>query len=73
MHDKLEDGAEMVKERVDGFMERNVRVDNDEHLSAVAGKDLPTLIDSSNVHNTNQVRAKMHPSQERTMSGVNDD
>ena len=70
MHDKLEDGAEMIKERVDGFMERNVRIDHDEHLSAAEGRDLPTLVDSSNKHNTNQVRAKMHPSQERTMNGV---
>jgi len=66
MHDKLEDGAEAIKDRVDGFMERNVRTEGDgEHLSAADRKDLPTLIDSSHEHNVDQVRAKMHPSQER--------
>ena len=73
IHDKLEDGAEAIKERVDGFMERNVRVDHDEHLSAANRRDIPTLVDSSNIHNTNQVRAKMHPSAERSMSGVDQD
>ena len=73
LHDKVEDAAEVVKEHVDGFMERNVRVDNDEHLSAAKGVDLPTLIDASNTHNTDRVRGRMHPSAERTLSGVDQD
>ena len=70
MHDKLEDGIEVVKDKVDGFMEAHVRTDDDHHLSAAKSEDLPTLIDSGNYHNTSQVRAKMHPSQERTVSGA---
>ena len=65
MHDKVEDGAEAIKDKVDGFLERNVRTESDEHLSAADGRDLPTLIDSSHEHNVEQVRRKMHPSQER--------
>jgi len=72
MHKKLEDGAEGIKEKVDGFMDRNVRTDDTHHLSAAHPKDLPTLVDTSNEHNVTQVRAKMHPSVERAGNSVDD-
>ena len=67
LHQKLEDGAEVVKESVDGWAERNVRtpLKEGEHMSEAHPADIPTLIDQNNEKNTQFIRAKMHSSNER--------
>ena len=64
LHSRLEAGADMIKEKVDGFAEEHLRSSPKEgdHLSSAHAKDFPTLVDSSNEYNTSQIRAKMHPS-----------
>ena len=67
LHQKLEDGVEAVKDKVDGWAERNLRSSpkQGEHLSEAHVKDLPTLVDPSNDKNTDNIRARMHSSNER--------
>ena len=67
LHQKLEDGVEVVKDRVDGWAERNMRSSPKEgdHLSEAHAKDLPTLVDTSNERNIANIRLKMHSSGER--------
>jgi hypothetical protein len=67
IHQKLEEGAEVIKDKVDEFAEKHLRSErtSGDHLSQAHEKDLPTLVDSSNERNTAYVRAKMHPSDER--------